>query len=89
LKRRLHRGRKKRHAKVRHRDFPVLDVPRRYYGMISRRSFLARSKERIIRGSQEKSQAWTGWNPRILAIIDQHRLGSLGTISPVFFRTNR
>lgn len=75
-------------AKVRHRDFPVLDVHGDYYGMISRRSLLDVQKKRIILvDHNEKSQAADGLeSAEILEIIDHHRLGALETISPVFFR---
>jgi manganese-dependent inorganic pyrophosphatase len=75
-------------AKVRHRDFPVLDVHGDYFGMISRRSLLDVQKKRIILvDHNEKSQAVDGLETaEILEIIDHHRLGSLETISPVFFR---
>lgn len=75
-------------AKVRHRDFPVLDVHGDYFGMISRRSLLDVQKKRIILvDHNEKSQAVDGLeSAEILEIIDHHRLGSLETISPVFFR---
>ncbi len=75
-------------AKVRHRDFPVLDVHGDYFGMISRRSLLDVQKKKIILvDHNEKSQAVDGLETaEILEIIDHHRLGSLETISPVFFR---
>ncbi len=75
-------------AKVRHRDFPVLDVFGSYCGMISRRSLLDVQKKRVILvDHNEKSQAVDGLeSAEILEIIDHHRLGSLETISPVFFR---
>lgn len=75
-------------AKVRHRDFPVLDVHGDYFGMISRRSLLDVQKKRIILvDHNEKSQAVDGLETaEITEIIDHHRLGSLETISPVFFR---
>lgn len=79
---------KKVMAKVRHRDFPVLDVYGSYYGMISRRSLLDVQKKGIILvDHNEKSQAVDGLETaEILEIIDHHRIGSLETISPVFFR---
>lgn len=75
-------------AKVRHRDFPVFDVHGDYYGMISRRSLLDVQKKRIILvDHNEKSQAVDGLeSAEITEIIDHHRLGTLETISPVFFR---
>jgi len=79
---------KKVMAKVRHRDFPVLDVYGSYFGMISRRSLLDVQQKRIILvDHNEKSQAVDGLETaEILEIIDHHRLGTLETISPVFFR---
>ncbi len=75
-------------AKVRHRDFPVFDVHGDYFGMISRRSLLDVQKKRIILvDHNEKSQAVDGLErAEITEIIDHHRLGTLETISPVFFR---
>ena len=56
--------------------------------MISRRNLLNMSpKKMILVDHNEKSQAVDGLeNAEILEIIDHHRLGSLETISPVFFR---
>lgn len=75
-------------AKKRHRDFPVLDKYGNYIGMISRRNLLNMSPKKIILvDHNEKSQAVEGLeNAEILEIIDHHRLGSMETISPVFFR---
>lgn len=75
-------------AKVRHRDFPVLDVYGQYCGMISRRSLLDVPKKKIILvDHNERAQAPDGLeDAEILEIIDHHRLGTLETISPVFFR---
>lgn len=75
-------------SKVRHRDFPVLDDKDNYVGMISRRNLLNTMKKQIILvDHNEKSQAVEGIDgAEILEIIDHHRLGSLQTISPVFFR---
>lgn len=75
-------------AKVRHRDFPVLDELGNYAGMISRRSLLdAKKKKVILVDHNEKSQAVDGIeDANLLEIIDHHKLGTLETISPVFFR---
>ncbi len=75
-------------AKKRHRDFPVLDKYGNYIGMISRRNLLNMSlKKLILVDHNEKGQAVDGVeSAEILEIIDHHRLGSLETISPVFFR---
>lgn len=75
-------------ASKRHRDFPILDKDGKYKGMISRRNLLgARGKSLILVDHNEKSQAVDGVeNARIREIIDHHRLRSIETISPVFFR---
>ena len=75
-------------SKVRHRDFPVLTEDGHYVGMISRRNLLNMQKKQLILvDHNEKSQAVDGIEgAEILEIIDHHRLGSLETISPVFFR---
>ena len=75
-------------SKVRHRDFPVVDEEDNYIGMISRRNlFNAQKKQVILVDHNEKTQAVDGIaGAEILEIIDHHRLGSLETISPVFFR---
>ena len=75
-------------AKKRHRDFPVLDWNGDFYGMISRRRLLeAKKKNLILVDHNEKSQAVDGLEEaHIREIIDHHRLGSIETLSPVFFR---
>jgi len=72
----------------RHRDFPILDEEQNYLGMVSRRNLLNMHKKKIILvDHNEKSQAIDGiTEAEILEIIDHHRLGSLETMSPVFFR---
>ena len=75
-------------AQVRHRYFPVLGENNTYVGMISRRNFLgARKKRLILVDHNEESQAVKGAEAaEILEIIDHHRLGSIVTAAPVFFR---
>lgn len=75
-------------AKKRHRDFPILTKDGYYCGMISRRNLLgAKRKQMILVDHNEKSQAVDGLeDAEILEIIDHHRLGSLETMNPVFFR---
>ena len=75
-------------AKIRHRDFPVLDREGNYIGMLSRRSLLEMDNKKIIMvDHNEKSQAVDGIDEaEILEIIDHHRLGSLETMAPVMFR---
>ena len=73
---------------VRHRDFPILDENRHYVGMVSRRLLLNMQKKRVILvDHNEKSQAVDGIDQAdVLEIIDHHRLGSLETVSPIYFR---
>lgn len=75
-------------SKLRHRDFPITDAVGNYYGMVSRRNLLAmRRKQVILVDHNERSQAVTGIeNAEILEIIDHHRIGSMETINPVYFR---
>lgn len=75
-------------ANKRHRDFPILDKDGKYMGMISRRNLLgAKGKRLILVDHNEKTQAVEGMeSAEILEIIDHHRLGTVETISPVFFR---
>ncbi len=75
-------------ANKRHRDFPILDKDGRYLGMISRRNLLgAQGKRVVLVDHNEKNQAVAGIeNAEIMEIIDHHRLGTIQTMSPVFFR---
>mgnify|MGYP003374255840 FL=1 len=75
-------------ASKRHRDFPILDKDGKYRGMISRRNLLgARGKQIVLVDHNEKNQAVDGIeNAEILEIIDHHKLGTVETIAPVFFR---
>lgn len=74
--------------KMRYRDFPILDKKKRYIGMISRRNLLAaRRRAAILVDHNEASQAVENiQDADILEIIDHHRLGSLETITPIYFR---
>lgn len=75
-------------ASMRHRDFPVLDDDDRYVGSISRRNFMGIKKRRLVLvDHNEVSQAVDSVEEgQIVEIIDHHRLGSLETNLPVFFR---
>ena len=75
-------------AKVRHRYFPILDEEGKYCGMVSRRNIIALRKRRIILvDHNEATQAVEGFDQaEILEIIDHHRIGSLETSGPVYFR---
>ena len=75
-------------AKVRHRYFPILDEDGKYCGMVSRRNIINLQKRRIILvDHNEATQAVEGFDQaEILEIIDHHRIGSLETSGPVYFR---
>ena len=75
-------------ATTRHRYFPIVDSSGNYKGMVSRRNFLAASKKRLILvDHNEQSQAVNGMeDAEILEIIDHHRLGTVATSKPVYFR---
>ncbi|MFV0363750.1 MAG: putative manganese-dependent inorganic diphosphatase [Suipraeoptans sp.] len=71
-----------------YRDFPILDRHGRFKGFISRRRFMNASKKKVILvDHNEKSQAVDGIEEaEIVEIIDHHRVGSIETINPVYFR---
>ncbi len=73
---------------IRHRSFPVVDENQNYVGMLSRRHLInARKKQIILVDHNEKSQAVSNIeDAEILEIIDHHRIGSLETVAPVYFR---
>lgn len=75
-------------ANVRHRYFPVLDEDGRYCGVVSRRNLLNLHRKQIILvDHNERSQAVDGLEQaEILEIIDHHRIGTLETSGPVYFR---
>lgn len=75
-------------ASLRHRDFPILDKKGRYLGMISRRNLLgAKGKKLILVDHNERTQAVDGMeDANLLEVIDHHRLGTVETIGPVYFR---
>ena len=79
---------KKVMAEKRYRDFPVLDMTGRYRGMISRRYVMnVEGRPLILVDHNEKSQAVDGIEQAsLLEIIDHHRLASIETMSPIFFR---
>ncbi len=75
-------------AETRHRYFPVTDSKGNYIGMVSRRNFLGASKKRLILvDHNEKSQAVQGIEAAEIAeIIDHHRIGTINTGKPIYFR---
>ena len=77
-------------AKKRARDFAVIDKEGKFYGFISSRRLMdARNRRVIMVDHNEKTQAVDGIEEaEILEIIDHHRLGSLETVGPVYFRNH-
>lgn len=75
-------------GKYRYRDFPVLDHSGKYIGMVSRRSLInVKRKQLILVDHTEESQAVENLDEaEILEIIDHHRIGTVETLQPVFFR---
>lgn len=75
-------------SRIRHRDFPILDENQNYVGMFSRRNLMnVQKKQLILVDHNEKSQAVNNIEEaEILEIIDHHRLGSMETMAPVYFR---
>lgn len=75
-------------ASLRHRDFPIIGEDGSYIGMISRRNLLgAKRKQVIMVDHNEPDQAVRGIrDAEILEILDHHRLGTVETASPVYFR---
>lgn len=75
-------------SSIRHRDFPILDENQNYVGMFSRRNLMnVQKKQLILVDHNEKSQAVNNIEEaEILEIIDHHRLGSMETMAPVYFR---
>lgn len=74
--------------KIRYRDFPVVDNKGNFLGFISRRRLLnCRKKQVILVDHNEKNQAVDGIEQAdVLEIIDHHRLSSIETMGPVYFR---
>ncbi len=75
-------------ASLRHRYFPILDKEGRYCGVVSRRNLLNLHRKRVILvDHNERSQAVDGLEEaEILEVIDHHRIGTLETSGPVYFR---
>ena len=75
-------------GRLRIRDFPVLDSTGKCRGTISRRNLInAKKKQLILVDHNEKSQAVDNVGEAdILEIVDHHRLGSMETIQPIYFR---
>ncbi len=75
-------------GRLRIRDFPILNSAGECIGTISRRNLInAKRKQVILVDHNEKTQAVDNVaESEILEIVDHHRLGSLETLQPIFFR---
>lgn len=75
-------------ARTQHRFFPVTDEAGHYSGIVSSPDLLgARKKHVILVDHNERGQAVNGLEQaEIMEIIDHHRLGSIETAGPVYFR---
>ena len=75
-------------ASTRVHYFPILDKEGIYQGMVSRRNLMNLQRKKVILvDHNEKTQAVDGLEEAdILEIIDHHRIGTLETGGPVYFR---
>ncbi len=75
-------------ASKRHRDFPILSKDGTYLGMVSRRNLLGNhGKQVILVDHNEPGQAVEGIEAAdILEIIDHHKIATVQTMAPVYFR---
>ena len=75
-------------TKTRHRYFPVLDENGHYDGMVSSTCLLSIQRKRVILvDHNERSQAVEGLEEaEVMEIIDHHRIGSIETDGPAYFR---
>ncbi len=74
--------------KYRFREYPVVDRAGKYIGMINASEAMdVRKKQLILVDHTEKSQAVDNLEEaEILEIIDHHRVGTVETLNPVYFR---
>ncbi|MDR2940172.1 MAG: putative manganese-dependent inorganic diphosphatase, partial [Clostridiales bacterium] len=72
-----------------HRNFPVIGLDGKFYGVISRRHLMDYSKKKVILiDHNEKSQSVEGLEQSsIVEIIDHHRIADVQTESPLFIRS--
>lgn len=75
-------------AKSRHRFFPVIDEEGKYVGLLSTPNLLSAKKKHVILvDHNERSQSVEGLEQaEIMEIIDHHRIGSIETAGPAYFR---
>ena len=75
-------------SKRRIRYYPILDTKGDYVGMISQRNLLDIQRQQVILvDHNEKDQAVDGIRSAdVIEIIDHHRIDSVETTSPIYFR---
>ena len=75
-------------ANSQHRFFPVMDEDGRYVGVVSSPNMINVNKKHVILvDHNERSQAVSGLErAEIMEIIDHHRIGTIETSSPAYFR---
>ena len=75
-------------SKLRIRYFPVLDNNNSYVGMMSQRNLLDVERKKVILiDHNEKGQAVDGiQTAEVVEVIDHHRIDSVETNNPIFFR---
>ena len=74
--------------KSRHRSYPILDENDKVVGTLSRYHLIKPRRKRVVLvDHNEAAQSVPGLEQaEIVEIIDHHRLGTVETMSPVFFR---
>ena len=75
-------------SKLRIRYFPILDGDDRYLGLLSQRNLLSAERRRVILvDHNERGQAVDGIrSAEVVEIIDHHRIDSVETLNPIYFR---
>ena len=75
-------------SKLRIRYFPILDGDERYVGLLSQRNLLSAERRRVILvDHNERGQAVDGIrSAEVVEVIDHHRIDSVETMSPIYFR---
>lgn len=75
-------------ANSQHRFFPVMDEDGQYVGVVSSPNMINVNKKHVILvDHNERSQAVSGLErAEIMEIIDHHRIGTIETSSPAYFR---
>ncbi len=75
-------------SKHRIRYFPILDNDDKYVGIISQRNLLNVERQKVILvDHNEKGQAVDGIrSAEVVEVIDHHRIDSVETMSPIYFR---